>query len=89
ESAEILGRFLRPTGRPVCPDATINRQTALAQRVPAVAGGGGRFFVTWQTEAPVPMPGQTASVKARFIVPPLFADGFESGDFSAWSAVVP
>jgi hypothetical protein len=32
---------------------------------------------------------QAAQIKWPFAEPALFADGFESGDLSAWSVVVP
>ncbi|MEM8931753.1 MAG: hypothetical protein AAGE94_11305 [Acidobacteriota bacterium] len=86
DSAGIFGSFLRPTGQPICPDAAINTVAAAAQRVSSVAGGDGRFLVTWQTEAAIPMPGQTPDLRARIVLPPLFIDNFESGNLEAWSS---
>ncbi|MEM9554460.1 MAG: hypothetical protein AAGC60_09385 [Acidobacteriota bacterium] len=85
----VVGRFLRPTGRPICPDTLINVQSIGEQRLPAVAGAAADFLVVWQSEPTVPVPGVLPELSARRIASPVFIDDFESGDLGAWSVVVP
>ncbi len=67
----------------------VNTSTAADQWYPAVAPGrGGRFVVVWATYDPAT---SSYSIEGQRMVQPhyVFADGFESGDTSAWSSSVP
>ncbi len=86
-SSGIFARYLRPPRRPICPDFLVNVTTDDAQRNAAVAGGLRDFAVVWQTEPAIPPPGNVALIQTRRVAAPVFIDGFESGDLSAWSAV--
>jgi len=49
--------------------------------------GSGTNCVLWPTARGGPL--RTGSANAPWLRPPLFSDGFESGDSSAWSTTVP
>ncbi|MCD4750527.1 MAG: hypothetical protein K8R59_14245 [Thermoanaerobaculales bacterium] len=53
---------------------------------PAVAGGAGGFMITWEHEREGT---SYVDIHARTADPGLFQDGFESGDTTHWSSVVP
>jgi len=52
----------------------------------AVAGGATPFFVAWQHERDSSV---YEDIHGRLVAPLIFFDGFESGDTSMWSTVVP
>ncbi len=77
----IQARFFPAGGGPGEPLFQVNSYTTGDQNRPAVATTGhGEFLVTWRE------PG----VRGQFLeIPPLFVDGFESGDTSAWTNTNP
>jgi hypothetical protein len=84
---DIVARSFDATAQPMGPEFRVNTYTTGYQRAPSVAGGpAGSFLVAWNED------GQSGSrfgvFARRYVTPPdlIFADGFESGDVSAWSA---
>jgi hypothetical protein len=83
----IFGRRYDSSGVAQGPELLINTYTTNDQRFPAVApGSGGSFVVVWQS------PGQDGSGNGVFgqrsQADLIFADDFEEGSLSAWSAGV-
>lgn len=66
-----------------------NTFTTSAQGVPAIAAGAGGFVVSWFSFGSTGTDDQGGSIQARRYQAALFADGFESGDTTAWSSSVP
>jgi len=54
----------------------------------AIAGNGG-FVVTWGSSGSFGTDSSSSSIQGQRFVIPVFADGFESGDTSAWSSSSP
>ena len=80
--SSIQARFLAASGQPVSAPFQVNESTLGDQWRPLAAGlGQGRFVVVWRED--------DYGLRGRILEGPLFADGFESGDTSAWSATVP
>ena len=81
----VIGRRFDAEGAPLGDERIVNVHTDGGQERPAVAvGADGRFMVAWESYG---QDGSYGGIFARGGVPPLFADGFESGDACAWSAV--
>lgn len=90
-SNSIQAQRLAANGQPVGDQFQVNSTTAGSQFLPAVsATHGDEFLVAWSsgTSSGTDSSGLSAQAQ-RFSVPPLFADGFESGDLSVWSASNP
>ena len=51
--------------------------------------GSGGFVVVWDSNGSSGTDTSYLSVQGQRYAPPIFADGFESGDTSAWSNTVP
>ena len=82
-SENIFGRRFNASGELVGGEFRVDTRTDGYQNEPQVAGGpGGDFMVVWALSINSDLLGQ------RFEIT-LFADGFESGDTSAWSGVDP
>lgn len=81
----IQGQLFNSSGNPLGRQFLVNTYTDSSQSRSAVTGmAGGEFVVTWGS---IYATNDTYnSVQGQRFVPPLFADGFESGDVSAWSA---
>jgi hypothetical protein len=60
----------------------VNTFTTGDQRLPAVAVGGERVVVAWESAGP---DGDGTAVRGQVYGLGIFTDGFESGDVSAWS----
>ncbi|MEO1367600.1 MAG: hypothetical protein AAFX50_10525 [Acidobacteriota bacterium] len=87
-SEEIYGRRLSADGAVVGDEFRVNTETSDDQDVPAMAGGPGQqVLVAWRSFGG--QDGSGAGVFAQRYQIVLFADGFESGDLSAWSSAVP
>jgi hypothetical protein len=67
----------------------VNTYTTLSQRYPVVRSHGDGFVVAWTSLGSFGDDTSDWSAQARRYAIPLFADGFESGDTSAWSATAP
>jgi hypothetical protein len=86
-NTDILAREYDRTCRPVGPVFTVNTTSAGFQGAPAVAAGSDRFVVAWHTEN---LDGDGLGIARRlFRLRSIFADDFERGDRSAWSATQP
>ncbi|MEO1086986.1 MAG: hypothetical protein AAFY88_22350, partial [Acidobacteriota bacterium] len=85
---EIWGRRIVANGTPAGDEFRINTSTSNRQVFPAIAAGGdGELMAVWHSWT-----GDgsgTRSVGQRLWVTGLFSDGFESGDLSSWSQIVP
>jgi hypothetical protein len=81
---DVVGQHFDASGSPVGDQFQVNVDTAGNHRIPFIAAGPqGDFLVTW-TAAPS---AGSADIRARWYRPDvIFADGFESGSFSAWSS---
>ncbi len=84
----IFGRTFGPDGQPTSGEFAINDLTANAQSHPAVGGNGkGDYLVVWEDFF---SDGALLGIFGQPFRPAeLFTDGFESGDTSNWSVVVP
>jgi hypothetical protein len=90
--SEITGRRFDAAGAPLGDDFRIDTYEAASdQGFAAVAGSpGGDFVVVWQSTGSPGDDDSYQSVQGRaWVGPPIFADGFESGDTAAWSQAVP
>lgn len=88
----IQGRQYEANGMPIGPEFQVNSHTPETQYNPAVAfGSEGRFVVSWAGYSSPGDDDDLTSAQARRLLAeiPIFVDGFESGDMSAWSNHVP
>ena len=84
-SGDIFARSYSVDGQPTSDEVPVF-EGAGHQILPVVAFGDRDGIVVWTGDTG---DGSMFGVFARQIVTPLFADGFESGDTSAWSSTVP
>ena len=88
--SSVQARHFDATGTPLGPDFQVNTYTTSYQRSPSVtADSAGDFVVAWQSSGSNGDDSSGYSIQARRYRAPFFADGFETGDTSAWSATVP
>jgi hypothetical protein len=79
-------------GTPIGGELQVNTYTTWWQEFPALApvGEAGGFVVAWHSYGSSGSDSEAQSIQAqRYVLTEIFADGFESGDTSAWSTVVP
>lgn len=82
----VMARF-DSGGNQTCPELVINTTAAGAQLRPVVAvGTDGHAMVVWDSTG---QDGSGTGIIGRTVATAFFADGFESGDTSAWSALLP
>jgi hypothetical protein len=76
---------------PVGEQFQVNSYTTNSQKEPAVAATPqGNFVVVWRRDGSVGTDTSSYSIQGqRYSSGIVFADGFESGDMSAWSSTVP
>ncbi len=68
----------------------VNSYTTSSQRYPALGvAANGDFVVVWESDGSSGSDTSDDSVQGQRFDPSIFADGFESGDTSAWSHTVP
>lgn len=85
---DIFGQRFDTAGQPLGGEFQINTQASYDQEYPAIADGvDGRFVVVWHSYPD--FDGDYVGVFGQRLAVALFADGFESGDTTAWSSVVP
>lgn len=82
----VVSRWIDRQGVEVGPEAVVNTYTTGTQWMPAVLGEGDASYVFW---ASVGQDGDVDGVFGRRLATPVFVDGFESGDTSAWSQQSP
>ncbi len=83
DSTGIFGQLFDTSGNFMGGEFQVNSYTTDAQSSPALAvGRHGEFVATWISEE---QDGDRSGVFGRRFAVPIFADGFESGDTSAWS----
>ena len=88
-SLSIQGRRLAQDGPPIGGEFQVNAHTPSIQWYPFVAADtDDRFVVAWTSETSAGTDTSDQSVQSRAFRIPIFADGFESGDTSAWDTVV-
>jgi hypothetical protein len=82
----VEGRRYDATGTPKAPEFQVNLSTGGSQRYSNVtSAANGRFVVVWTSDADADF--STAVIGRRLAATDLiFADGFESGDLSAWTS---
>ena len=87
-SEEVYGQRFDASGELVGGEFQVNTQATDDQDVPSIAGGvNEEFMVVWRSFGD--HDGSAAGVFGQRFAIALFADGFESGDTSAWSTVSP
>ena len=87
----IQGRRYDTAGNPVGGQFQVNSYTTDNQRHPAVAAhpDGGDFVVAWESDGSYGTDTSSDSIQGQRYASPIFTDGFESGDTSAWTSTVP
>jgi hypothetical protein len=86
----VFGRRVSADDARLGDEFVVNSYTTEDQAAPSVSlDGAGGFVVAWQSEGSSGTDASGLSVQARRFSAALFADGFESGDTSAWSTTVP
>jgi hypothetical protein len=86
----IQARRYASDGAPTGDQFQVNSTPGGFQLRPAVGSPGpGGFLVTWMSPASSEDDHGTWSIQGQAYADPLFADGFESGDTSAWTMTVP
>lgn len=84
-SSSIQARAFDADGFPFGNDQQVNTYTLNNQNSPAIAGDAqGTFVATWYGPDSGGTDTSELSAQAQRLSVPLFADGFESGDTSAW-----
>ena len=82
----VQGREYSSDGLPVGPQFQLNTYTLSSQSSSTVAvGSDGRLLTSWQSLGSFGSDVFLESIQAR-LIGPIFTDGFESGDTSAWSS---
>ncbi len=86
----VQGQRFDSAGTPLGTEFQVNTYTTSLQWLPAVAAdAGGNFVVVWDSDGSSGSDTSRHSIQGQRYAIPIFADGFESGDVSAWSAAVP
>ncbi len=83
DGRSIHGRYYSSSGAAVGSQFQINTFTTGDQQRPSIAGASDHFIVVWDSEG---IDGDGLSVQGQLHGSSIFADGFESGDTSAWSS---
>ena len=83
EDEDIFGQRFDAFGSRIGGEFQVNVQATDDQEVPSIAGRDGRFVVVWHSWG---QDGGHLGSFARTFEVALFADGFETGDTSAWGA---
>ncbi len=88
---DIVVRRLTASGRPTLVEQQVNTYTTNSQRTPEISALiDGTFVVAWGSRGSGGDDIDNYSVQARQLVrTEIFADGFESGDSTAWSTTNP
>lgn len=91
DRSSIEARLFFPDGSPRAAEGPVNTYTTDVQKNPAVAvnGDGNFIVVVWESYGSSGNDDDGASVQAQLYIRPLFLDGFEAGDTSAWSSTMP
>ncbi|MDH3404478.1 MAG: hypothetical protein OEP45_12725, partial [Acidobacteriota bacterium] len=86
----IQGRQFASDGTPTRDQFQVNTHTFGDQLTPAIGPwGDDGFVIAWTSSSSSGTDSSGDSIQAQRYFSGLFADGFESGDTSAWSNVVP
>ena len=89
-SWSVQGQRFTSNGSPLGDEFQVNSYTSIYQRRPALAvGPNGTFVVVWESYGSYGTDTSQASIQAQLYATSIFADGFESGDTSAWDDTVP
>ncbi len=89
DGVSIQGQRYDSDGLPVGGEFQVNTYTTSYQYEPAVAAGpNGGFVVVWASDGSYGTDTDYFSVQGQRYTLPVFLDGFESGDTSAWSNTV-
>jgi len=88
--SSIQGRLYTSDGEAATEEFQINSFTVGTQIFPSVvADPFDRFIVVWQSDGSFGTDNFLTSIQGQRLIMPLFADGFEIGDTTAWSAAAP
>ncbi len=89
-SWSVQGQRFTSNGSPLGDEFQVNSYTSIYQRRPVLAvGPNGTFVVVWESYGSYGTDTSQASIQAQLFATSIFADGFESGDTSAWDDTVP
>ncbi len=90
EGDSVQAQFFGPDGTRMGGEFQVNTYTSGTQFFPGVAvAPTGDFVVVWQSSGSSGSDTSYSSIQGQRVTYGVFADGFESGDTSAWSTVVP
>ncbi len=82
----IFGQDFDALGTPSGGEFQINSHTSGSQGQSSIDHApDGSFVVVWRS----PQDGSNMGIVGQRFLPPIFGDGFESGDTSAWSSTAP
>ncbi len=86
----VFGQVIEIDGSKIGDEFQVNTYTTGTQWFPSMAGAeNSTFMVAWQSYGSAETDTNLASVQAQVLQTVLFADGFESGDTTAWSSTLP
>jgi len=89
-SPSIQGQLFDASGTPLGSQFQVNSYTTDRQEGPAVAADAeGKLVVVWESLGSYGTDTSMRSIQGQRYIGPIFTDGFESGDTSAWSSTVP
>ncbi len=88
--SSVQGQRFDSAGAPVGDEFQVNTFIVYSQLLPsAAADAEGDFVVVWSSGGSSGSDSSSYSIQGQRFTVPIFADGFESGDTSAWSNTVP
>lgn len=86
----VFGQVIEIDGNKIGDEFQVNTYTTGDQWFPHMAGAeDSTFMVAWHSDGSAESDNDSYSVQAQVLQTVLFADGFESGDTSAWSSTFP
>jgi hypothetical protein len=90
DGQSVQGRLFGANGTPLGDEFQVNSYTTSEQRAAAIAANArGDFVVAWQSYGSYGTDDDNFGIEGqRYHIPQIFADGFESGDTTAWSSTV-
>ena len=84
----VQGQRFDPSGLPSGSQFKVNTYAYSYQWFPEIGAGlDGEFVVVWMSAGSYGTDNSESSIQGQRFATPIFADGFESGDASAWSGI--
>jgi hypothetical protein len=89
DSSSIFAQSFSANGARIGDEFQVNTYTTSSQRLSSIGGNAdGTFVVAWDSYGSAGTDSSSNSIQAQHYSP-IFADGFETGDVSAWSNSLP